>query len=266
MIDRLVSSGGPPLAPVEKPPRQSGRGFADWLERDQRPTVGGDGPAPDAHNASDMSEQIATPRVEQVTELIAAQDAGFPDVQIQLRRAAGDLETISLPWKLAANGSLSQRLLEQEGVGLNVGLGGLDAVAGAVNAVTQGAVPASSDTWLAQPQQEWRQVSASGAVLPQHVLAAMDIESGDASSPAAMHTQAAMPWLLRLFRWLEHKGRDPSVWLRDYRLDRADAHQLAEALRAHASEQGIRLERIVVNGRELWRAPGSLPQESTDAR
>lgn len=254
MIDRLGSSGGPPPAHVEKP-RQSGRGFADWLEREQRPTtVGGEGAQPDAFAASGMTGQIAE------------QGASFPDVQVQLRRATGELETISLPWKLAANGSLSQRLLEQAGVGLNVGLGGLDAVAGAANATTQGSVFLSNNTWLAQPKQDGRQMSASGALLPQHVLAAGDIESGDASSPAAMHTQAAMPWLLRLCRWLEQKGHDPSVWLRDYRLDRADAHQLAEALRMHASEQGIRLERIVVNGRELWRAPDAFAKENPDAR
>jgi hypothetical protein len=131
--------------------------------------------------------------------------------------------------------------------------------------VAQGQAPVSGVTGLAQPQQDWRQASAPGGLIPQYVFAAADIESANASSPAASHTQAA-PWLLRLFRWLEQKGHDPSVWLRDYRLDQADAHQLAEALRTHASEQGIRLERIVVNGRELWRAPTAFAKENTDAR
>jgi hypothetical protein len=268
MIDRLASSGAPAPMQVEKP-RQSGRGFADWLEREPRPAGGGDGALRDVPVAPNVPEQIAPPSAELATDhaasLIAAQDAGFPDVQMQLRGMEGDLETISLPWKLSANGSLSQWLLEHAGAGLDVGGGGLDAVAGAANTARQASASGSS-AWSAQPEQNWRQANAPGGFVPQHVLAAADIDSVDASSPTTTRTQTAMPWLLRLFRWLEQKGHDPAIWLRDYRLDRADAHQLAEALRTHASEQGIRLERIVVNGHELWRAPSALPKESIDAR
>lgn len=248
MIDRLGSGGQPPVH-VEKP-RQPGRGFADWLEREQRATAGGDGAPADASAASDMTAQIAE------------QGVGFPDVQIELRHAAGGLETISLPWKLAANGGLSQRLLEHA----SLGLGSHDAVVGMANAMDRGPASGSAGTGLAPSTQQWRQMGASGGFLPQYVFAEADIESVDAPSSAATRNQAAMPWLLRLCRWLEQKGHDPSVWLRDYRLDQADAHQLAEALRMHANEQGIRLERIVVNGRELWRAPDALPKESIDAR
>jgi len=256
MIDRLGSSGGPPPAQVEKP-RQSGRGFADWLEREQRTAGHGDEARPDASNAfdaSDASDAFNAPDASdasQRTVQIAEPSADFPDVQIELHRAAGELEVISLPWKLAGNGSLSQRLLQQASVGLS----GRDAVAGMTNAVAREPASASTDAWLPPTMQEWRQMGASGGFLAQSARAAMDVDSVDVSSPSATRTQAAMPWLLRLFRWLEQKGHDPSIWLRDYRLDQTDAHQLAEALRTHASEQGIHLERIVVNGRELWRAP-----------
>lgn len=263
MIDRLGSPAGHQPAHVEKP-RQTGRGFSDWLEQEQRagnsdgdamPSDASVSPnATDAAGASDASNTSAT-------AMLVEQGARFPDVEIELRRATGELEMISLPWKLAANGRLSHRLLEQ----VRMGLGGHDAVAGMSQALRHAPAYGSTRAWLA-PVQEWRQPGGSGGLFQQPASAAMDVESVDASSPGATRSWAAMPWLVRLFRWLEQKGHDPAIWLRDYRLDQADAHQLAQALRAHANEQGIRLERIVVNGREQWRAPSATPRESSDAR
>lgn len=258
MIDRLEIPGNHAPARVDKP-RQSGRGFADWLEREPRAVRDGDAAPQDASASSNARDASSASDATEMAQ-IAEQGAGFPAVELELRRAAGELETISLPWKLAANGGLSHRLLDQA----NLGLAGLDPVAGMNHAMPRQAATVPTGSWL-PPIRELQPLHGSGGYLPLPA-AAVDVESGDASSPAATRTWAAMPWLVRLFRWLEQKGHDPSIWLRDYRLDQADAHQLAEALRAHASEQGVRLERIVVNGRELWRAPDTSRKESSDAR
>jgi hypothetical protein len=65
-----------------------------------------------------------------------------------------------------------------------------------------------------------------------------------------------------MVRWLEQKGHDPAVWVRDYRLEPAEAGELAAALRMQAREHGITLERIVVNGRELWNAHAMYQPEA----
>ena len=59
-------------------------------------------------------------------------------------------------------------------------------------------------------------------------------------------------------KWIERDGRDAVVWLRDFRIDDEQAARMADGLRRFAEEQGVSLERIVVNGRERWRNQNSV--------
>lgn len=81
---------------------------------------------------------------------------------------------------------------------------------------------------------------------------------GIAASHAGTLTDAAN-WLARWVGWIQRTGRPPSLWLRDYRLDPDDARRMADALHRAATADGIVLERIVVNGRELWRDAQARP-------
>ncbi|QDH70142.1 hypothetical protein [Marilutibacter alkalisoli] len=65
----------------------------------------------------------------------------------------------------------------------------------------------------------------------------------------------AASWLERLVRWLERPEGDAAIWVRDYRLDDATARRVVELIRTGAREQGLEVGRIVINARELWRAP-----------
>jgi predicted O-linked N-acetylglucosamine transferase (SPINDLY family) len=79
-----------------------------------------------------------------------------------------------------------------------------------------------------------------------------------ASSPVAAE------WMARWIKWVERDGHDPVLWLRDYRIDDAETRRVVDALRGLAREQGISLERIVVNGREFWRNPDHEPNRSKE--
>lgn len=85
-----------------------------------------------------------------------------------------------------------------------------------------------------------------------------EASDGIAASHAGTLTDAAN-WLARWVGWIQRTGRPPSLWLRDYRLDPDDARRMADALHRAATADGIVLERIVVNGRELWRDAQARP-------
>lgn len=70
-------------------------------------------------------------------------------------------------------------------------------------------------------------------------------------------------WAHRLIRWLQQQGHTPTIWLRDYFLDKTTTPVLIAQLRAQAREHGLVLQRIVVNGHELWRADARTDLEGT---
>lgn len=61
-------------------------------------------------------------------------------------------------------------------------------------------------------------------------------------------------WAERLVR-LTHDGDGQStIWLRDYRLKANDFESVAAKLRWHGRQEGAPISRVVINGREVWRA------------
>lgn len=74
-----------------------------------------------------------------------------------------------------------------------------------------------------------------------------------AMPPAVADWAAALPVAERLFRWMQREGEGATGWVRDYRLDDDAAARLMERIRAYVQEYDLSLERIVINGHELWR-------------
>jgi hypothetical protein len=107
--------------------------------------------------------------------------------------------------------------------------------------------------------------------LPTEIGTAVDVstdESGNAELTNLRHANttsaAAVETLWEI--WPESsmrltKQRDGStvVWLRDYRTSSEDASQLVASLITDANAKGIRLGKIVLNGREVW-----SPHKNTD--
>lgn len=173
-------------------------------------------------------------------------------IDFHFRRGQEAIEVVSVPWQLRASGRLSQHP-------------GAFAVLAAAPAA--GAAPLPAGT--AKPAQTPQPASNAPAASLYETFQAQGplfrsmqnnddrtaMEAGGIDPAAPARTADAAPWAERLLRWLERQGHDPELWIRDYALDDKAAEQVAEAMRALAQEQGIRLERIVVNARELWRAP-----------
>ncbi|MGN6313888.1 MAG: hypothetical protein ACTHMO_09040 [Rhodanobacteraceae bacterium] len=74
------------------------------------------------------------------------------------------------------------------------------------------------------------------------------------SSPAAPLLAADHAWTRRLVRMSQGEGGLRTLWLRDYTLDQNEIASLIEMLRRHAESKGAKADRIVINGREVWRA------------
>ncbi len=62
-------------------------------------------------------------------------------------------------------------------------------------------------------------------------------------------------WAERLVRLTPDSNGRNTLWLRDYRLDEGDIERAAMELRQRHEREGGLVDRIVINGREIWRAP-----------
>lgn len=175
-----------------------------------------------------------------------------PVLELHVEHAGGRIEVLSLPWRLAPSGTLSQRHDD-----LQAGVHAIASTASqafAAPQVGQGARSPLSmlpDAVLAPPG------DADGHAVPIAPRASMPVADATDDDPLSRARQAApqaQPWLERLYRWAERAGADPSLWVRDYRLGPEQARDLASALQSLARERGVALRRIVVNGREAWHA------------
>lgn len=182
--------------------------------------------------------------------------------------AEGRPEAVTFAWRLAATGRLGQA--GAIGAALPPADPGVPMVASAGTPPQERQAPSRLSTLPPSPQEEAGNGRLHLGRLPPSIAPGTPPPAiageGAVDLPLATPAHAA-PWVGRVVRWLQQEGQAPAIWVRDYRLDRDAATQVVEQLRAHAREQGIELERIVVNARELWRAaPRNFDQEPTDAR
>jgi hypothetical protein len=73
-----------------------------------------------------------------------------------------------------------------------------------------------------------------------------------AASIAVAASDEAVQWSERALRFSRDGGKGVTAWLRDYRLKESELGQVLGSLTAHTREQGMTLQRIVLNGREVW--------------
>lgn len=238
MIERLSTQAqGAPKA--EGQPSRAARGnFADWLEAPAREAPEATPAAPDHAISTDTG---------------TAPWAGEAVVQFHFRQGPGGLEVVSVPWRLAAQGRLSQRGANEPAAWpVAPTTPASDRLTGSLRSSTDHGIPGVPAPARLPGVHD---VLPAMSMPPQHDAAGGADRDADLPSPAGSAPAAvARPWLARMVRWLEQKGHDPAVWVRDYRLEPAEAGELAAALRTQAREHGITLERIVLNGRELWNA------------
>jgi len=64
-------------------------------------------------------------------------------------------------------------------------------------------------------------------------------------------------WAERLMRLTNGSDGRSTVWLRDYALKESDFEPVATELRQRAGQEGVLIGRVVINGREIWRASAS---------
>ena len=228
MIDRSAAMAPPAPQPQtsERPIRdpRSSRSFEDMLGGSISP----DG-AQDANAAAPASE-----------------------LEVVLRDRNGRGQAIVLPWRRLANDSVSQMFPDS----MTEGGGSL---CGAPASVARDAHARLAPNAMDAPDPD-RLMSASGPQAGALALApaaaspvSATTRSVDRAGPAGL-LMLAEPWQARLLRWIEEGDRGLTARLRDYRLGAADEPLLLERLQAFAREHGLRLERVVVNARELWRA------------
>lgn len=227
MIDRSAAMAPPAPQPQtsERPIRdpRSSRSFEDMLGGSFSP----DG-AQDANAAAPASE-----------------------LEVVLRDRNGRGQAIVLAWRLLANDSVSQMLPDSttEGGG---SLGGVPAsVARDVHVRLAPNATDAPDPDRLMPASLQAEALALAPAAASPVSAAT--RSVDRAVPAGL-LMLAEPWQARLLRWIEEGDRGLTARLRDYRLGAGDEPLLLERLQAFAREHGLRLERVVVNARELWRA------------
>lgn len=241
MIDQLPPPMGPvPNGPKPGVPHQRGASFQEWLA-DSAPAGDGDG-TPDGSTAtSAIGDSGPTLRGSALR------------IELLVRDAHGNAELVAVPWQLAAGGHLAQESISASQL---VGGSAVHTPLGLAEPMVQAGGIQSSARTVAVPAVSYAEAPATTTALfspgRTSVGAAHEMH---ANTRTATSTAAAVPLAVRLMRWIEQHDQDPSLWIRDYRLDEAGARAVADAMRQLAREQGLQLERIVVNAREVWRAP-----------
>lgn len=223
-----------------------------------RPDVLGSGSASDqrapiCENA--VGAPVPTPVLPSVDA--STMPASHP-IELHLRDASGHEEIIALPWRLAADGMLGQRIVDivPPGVSSAVSEGGIVA-----------ADIAAGDIRASRPMPPMVVTAVTGAVerLRDKTPAAGAIDMRDPLPPAKPsgtdETAATMPaayptvageWSARWMRWIERDGRLTAAWARDYRGGEAQAQRLTGEILAFSREHKLPLQRIVINGHERW--------------
>jgi hypothetical protein len=71
----------------------------------------------------------------------------------------------------------------------------------------------------------------------------------------ALEGASTMLWPESLLRLTRERDGSAVIWVRDYRMSDEGASQVVDALVKGAETAGIRLGRIILNGREVWISP-----------
>jgi len=168
---------------------------------------------------------------------------------IQLRTHSGSVELIALPWRLVATGGLAHLFASRDAAMLHHASDPRPAGAttGARACATPLPVEDGGDVCMADDD---RNAASASAVVATHD--AMDSADDERVAQASAQRHAALPWTARLLRWIEANGGAATLWFRDYRLEERGIPHLVATLRAAASDAGLRLDRIVINGRTHW--------------
>lgn len=95
-----------------------------------------------------------------------------------------------------------------------------------------------------------------GPILQAAEAVGMHIATGSGSEIPLQGPSTAMDasWAQRLIRVTQGPDGVKTAWLRDFGLDAESFGSVAEWLRRNALSAGIRVDRVVINGREIWRA------------
>jgi hypothetical protein len=178
-------------------------------------------------------------------------------LELHVCNARGEREVIAMPWRLMASGHLAQSAATVQGIVADATSVDTvsDGVKGRMPAATQAAASGASTPHPARGDADRHMVPFApvSAVEGAHAR-----DKTILAQSRAPHAPAAIEWVARWMKWIERDGRDAVVWLRDFRVDDEQATRLADGLRRFAEEQGVSLERIVVNGRERWRNQNSV--------
>lgn len=246
------------------PQREGGSDFSRWIGSDQGRTASSEASVAQRDGQRDSRAADAVDASSLAFDIAAADQADLL-LEFHVSGRGGEQELLTMPWRLSANGRLSQLLSATQrpsGQGL--------ASSPARDAATR-ANASLADAWVEYSIRHLAQAdAASPQVLPMPNLAdplqSSTASSGEstasASAPRNASDGAAAPWASRVLRWIESEGGDATLWIRDYRLDPDAAQRLGRLMHTLAQEHGTQLQRIVVNGREHWRAERNTPQEN----
>jgi len=92
---------------------------------------------------------------------------------------------------------------------------------------------------------------------PQSIVSTSEASKPDSDPDVAVTESNAVVladhfWAERLMRLTRDGDGQSTVWLRDYRLQAGDVEPVVERLRWHGRQEGVPIDRVVINGREVW--------------
>jgi hypothetical protein len=89
----------------------------------------------------------------------------------------------------------------------------------------------------------------------QQRVASDDTASIGALESVALDAQAPSYWAERSLRLIRQRDGGVVAWLRDFRADDTDAPLLVKAVLSEAKAKGFALNKVMLNGREVWSSP-----------
>ncbi|MGH8076440.1 MAG: hypothetical protein ACREPE_03815 [Lysobacter sp.] len=271
MINRLPPSM--PAVPAQPPASraQTTAPFEGWLSAQcQAPEPGDQHDDPARNPATPLANTTGATDTDTAVLPVAIAATGNADIaaatlaalpqpidavfEFHVQREGGSIEVVSVPWRLAGNDMLS-RLSPNPAMLTTAQLLQLHASFDPTAGPTPNTPAVPPYAAIARPSPLSLDVGAPALMVLAPGSPARTPSRAVAELAAAAPASMAEPWLARLLRWFEQQGQDPVVWIRDYSLNDDASQAVVNEVRALASQQGWKLQRIVVNAREMWHAP-----------